>query len=169
MEIAINRKERTRALGSGKILFQAQRYLESKATRRIKTSLNRSVRGNGIYRNTADRLKCESYKGMKFIKKISLNQFFFDESSSFYKFISQIIKMLERVIECRLMDSAEDQFNRFNLMPGRSAIRIFALRQVTEKCIEVQRVIYAVFIDLEKVYDGVLRKRFRISPPEPSQ
>lgn len=54
-------------------------------------------------------------------------------------------------------------------MPGRSAIRIFALRQVTEKCIEVQRVIYAVFIDLEKVYDGVLRKRFRISPPEPSQ
>ena len=41
--------------------------------------------------------------------------------------------------------------------------QMFAVRQVIEKAIEKDKVVYATFVDLEKAYDSVSRSKLRVA------
>ena len=41
--------------------------------------------------------------------------------------------------------------------------QIFAVRQITEKMIEKDKVVYAAFVDLEKAYNSVSRNKLRVA------
>ena len=69
------------------------------------------------------------------------------------------MKVMERVIECRLQEIVDVDAMQFGFMPGRGTTDlIFIDRQLLEKCIEKNRNLYFAFIDLEKAFDRVPRR-----------
>ena len=75
------------------------------------------------------------------------------------KLISLTMKVWKRNIETRLRDRVEisKQIYRFILGKG-TTDAMFSLKMLMEKYREGQREIHCVFVDLEKVYDRVLRE-----------
>ena len=94
-----------------------------------------------IYKK-GSRLECSNYRG------ISL--------------LSVIGKMYARVLNDRikLMTEGKGMDEQGGFRAGRSCSdQIFAVRQVVEKTIEKDRVLYMAFVDLEKAYDNVNRTK----------
>ena len=70
-------------------------------------------------------------------------------------------KIFVRVILNRLVTFSEQTFPeaQCGFRPGRSTVdMIFTVRQLQEKCIEQNKPLYLVFIDLTKAFDTVNRE-----------
>ena len=94
-----------------------------------------------LYKNKGNRADCGNYRG------ISL--------------LSIAGKIFARVILNRLITVSEQNLPeaQCGFRPGRSTVdMIFALRQLQEKCIEQNKPLYSVFIDLTKAFDTVNRE-----------
>ena len=94
-----------------------------------------------LYKNKGNRADCGNYRG------ISL--------------LSIAGKIFARVILNRLITVSEQNLPeaQCGFRPGRSTVDIiFALRQLQEKCIEQNKPLYSVFIDLTKAFDVVKRE-----------
>ena len=92
-----------------------------------------------IFKNKGDIMECGSYRGIKLM--------------------CHSMKLYERVQEGRLRNLVEISEEQFSFMKGKSTTdAIFSLRQLQEKFREGQEDLHSVFIDLEKVYDRVLRE-----------
>ena len=93
-----------------------------------------------LYKNKGSKADCGNYRG------ISL--------------LSIAGKIFARVILNRLITLSEQILPeaQCGFRPGRSTVdMIFAVRQIQEKCIEQNRPLYSVFIDLTKAFDTVNR------------
>jgi hypothetical protein len=72
--------------------------------------------------------------------------------------MSHTMKLWERIIEHRLKVVINVTENQFGLMPERSTIEtIFLIRQLIERCREEKKDLHMIFIDLENVYNKVIR------------
>ena len=75
------------------------------------------------------------------------------------KVLFYTMKFWDRCIDSRLRDEIGIQENRGDFMPGRSMTeRVFVVRQLHEKYHVIQRDLRGPFIDLEQIYDRVLRE-----------
>ena len=93
-----------------------------------------------IYKNKGDAQCCGNYR------KIEL--------------MSHTMKVRENIIEARLRDVVEISKQQYGFLPGKETNdTMFALRLLMEKYREGQRELYCVFMDLEKAYDRVSRKK----------
>ena len=93
-----------------------------------------------IYKGKGDIQDCGNYRGIKLM--------------------SHTMKTWERIMEVRLRRTVEISEEQFGFMPGRSTMdAIFALKQLLERYHEGQKMLHCAFIDLEKAYDRVPRKR----------
>ena len=93
-----------------------------------------------IYKGKGDIQDCGNYRGIMLM--------------------SHTMKIWERIMEARLRRIVEISEEQFGFMPRHSTTdAIFALRQLLGKYHEGQKKLHCVFIDLEKVYDRVPRKR----------
>ena len=93
-----------------------------------------------IYKNKGDAKCCESYRGIKLM--------------------SHTMKVWERIIETRLMDSVEITKQQYGFMPGKGITdAMFASRMLMKKYREGQRELHCVFVDLEKAYNRVLQEK----------
>lgn len=69
------------------------------------------------------------------------------------------MKMREKIFKNRIRRITTIREEQFEFMSGRSTTdAIFALRQSSEKHREKKIGVYTVFIDLEKIYDSLLRQ-----------
>jgi hypothetical protein len=74
------------------------------------------------------------------------------------KLMSHTMKLWEMIIEHRLRGVTNVTKNQFGFMPERSTMEaIFLIRQLMKRCKEQKKDLHMIFIDLEKVYDKVLR------------
>lgn len=77
------------------------------------------------------------------------------------KLISYSMKFWERVIEQPVRREISVSINQFSFMPGSFTIEaIYILIQLTKKYKDRKKDLHMIFIDLEKVYDRVLREIF---------
>ena len=75
--------------------------------------------------------------------------------------LSQVLKLLERVLDARIRRRVEDDFGeeQQGFMKGRgTADGMYVLRQMVEKRLEVQGSMALGFVDLEKAFDTVPRE-----------
>ena len=73
-----------------------------------------------------------------------------------------VSKIYERILEKRLRMEVEDKIGKWQhgFRPGKSTTDlIFYMKMLTEKIIEWNEKAYAAFIDLEKAFDRINRKR----------
>ena len=69
------------------------------------------------------------------------------------------MKVMERVIECTLLEIVNIDAMQFGFMPGKGTTHpTFVVRQFQEKFTEKNKSLYFAFINLEKVFDRVPRK-----------
>ena len=93
-----------------------------------------------IYKNKEGAQCCESHRGIKLI--------------------SHTMKIWERIIEARLIDSIEISKQQYGFMPGKGTTdAMFAVRMLMEKYSEGQRELHCVFVNLEKTYDRLPREQ----------
>ena len=75
------------------------------------------------------------------------------------KLTDQVLKEVERVIEKISRGCIVIYDMQFGFMPGRETTdAIFIVRQLQEKFLYKNKILYCAFIDLEKAFDGVPRK-----------
>ena len=93
-----------------------------------------------VYKGKGDALSRYNYKGLKLI--------------------DQVMKVLERVVEGYIRQRVVISDMQCGFMQGRSTTdAIFLLRQIQEKHLVAGKPLYLVFIDLEKAFDRVPRKK----------
>lgn len=74
------------------------------------------------------------------------------------KLLEQSMKIVEKVLERRLCDVKVDEM-QFGFMPGKGTIdSVFILRRLQEEYLDKPKKLYMCFVDLERAFDGVLRK-----------
>ena len=74
------------------------------------------------------------------------------------KLLEHGMKVVEHVFEKRLRKMVEIREEQYEFVAGKGTINaIFILRQLQEKHLENDKELYLVFVDLEKVFDRVLR------------
>ena len=72
------------------------------------------------------------------------------------KLLEQVLKVLERIMEVFIREKVNIDDMQFGFMPGRGTTdAIFILRQMQEKYIAKDKVLYFAFVDLEKAFDRV--------------
>ena len=72
------------------------------------------------------------------------------------KILSHTMKLWERVIEWRIKKETVIRENQFGFIPGRSTTEaIHVLRRLIQKYRDRKNNFHLVFINLEKVYDGI--------------
>uniref|UniRef100_H3AD39 Reverse transcriptase domain-containing protein n=1 Tax=Latimeria chalumnae TaxID=7897 RepID=H3AD39_LATCH len=89
-----------------------------------------------------DRLKCENYRALSLLP--------------------HICKIYERILETRLHTTVEEKLDQYQhgFWPGRGTINlVFALRMIVERSWEWNVPQYMAFLDLEKAFDRVPRKK----------
>ena len=75
------------------------------------------------------------------------------------KLTDQVLKEVERVIEKISRGCIVIYDMQFSFMPGRETTNaIFIVRQLQEKFLDKNKILYCAFTDLEKAFDGVPRK-----------
>ena len=73
--------------------------------------------------------------------------------------IEHSLKVLERIMEVLIRDRVDIDAMQFGFRPGRGTTdAIFILRQLQEKYLAKQKVLYFAFVDLEKAFYRVPRK-----------
>jgi len=92
-----------------------------------------------VYKGKGDALDCGSYRGIKLL--------------------DQGMKIFERVVETKLRRRVKIDDMQFGFRPGRGTTdAIFVVRQVQEKFLAKQKVLWMAFVDLEKAFDRVPRE-----------
>ena len=92
-----------------------------------------------IFKKKEDILECGNYQGVKLLK--------------------HGLKILERILDKRIRKVVKIDPKQFGFMPGKSTVdAIFIVRQLVEKRIERNLVVFCGFVDLEKAYDRVPRE-----------
>ena len=70
------------------------------------------------------------------------------------KLTEQIMKVLERIMECLIRQLVSIDDSQFGFIPGRGTTgAIFVVRQLQEKYLASNKRLYMAFIDLEKAFD----------------
>ena len=93
-----------------------------------------------IFKEKGDIQECKNYRGIKLL--------------------THTFKIWERVLDRRVRECTDIHESQFGFMPGRSTTgAIFILKQTIEQYREGQKDICVTFIDLEKAYDRVPRRR----------
>ena len=91
-----------------------------------------------LYKGKADALNRGNYRGLKLIE--------------------QVMKVLERVVEGLIRQRAEIGEMQCGCMSGRGTTdAIFIVRQLQEKHLAANKLLYMAFVDLEKAFDRVPR------------
>ena len=92
-----------------------------------------------IFKKKGDILECGNYRGIKLLK--------------------HGLKILERILDKRIRKVVKIDPKQFGFMPRKSTVdAIFIVRQLLEKRIEGNLVVFCGFVDLEKAYDRVPRE-----------
>ena len=92
-----------------------------------------------LYKGKGDALSCGSYRGIKLLE--------------------HALKVLERILECRIRDIVKIDKSQFGFMKGRGTTdAIFVVRQLQEKVLGKNKRLYLGFVDLEKAFDRVPRE-----------
>ena len=87
-----------------------------------------------LYKGKGDTLERGNYRGLKLIE--------------------QVMKILERIMDGLIRQFVSIDDSQFGLVPGRgSTDAIFVVRQLQEKYLAANKILYMAFIDLEKVFD----------------
>ena len=103
----------------------------------IPTDLQESYIVN-LYKGKRDALNRGNYRGLKLIE--------------------QVIKVLERVVECHIRQRVEIDEMQCGFMSGRGTTdAILIVRQLQEKHLTANKPLYMAFVDLEKAFDRVPR------------
>ena len=77
------------------------------------------------------------------------------------KLTKQVIKVLERIVDCLIRQLVSIYDSQFGFVPGRGTTdAIFVVRHLREYLATNKR-FYMAFVDLEKAFDGVPRKVIR--------
>ncbi|KAK3553472.1 hypothetical protein QTP70_003516 [Hemibagrus guttatus] len=127
-----------KCLGEAAVEFLASLFNRVLESERMPEEWRRSVLVP-IFKNKGDVQSCSNYRGIKLM--------------------SHTMKLWERVVEARLRKVVEICEQQYGFMPRKSTTdAIFALRILMEKYRDGQRELHCVFVDLEKVYDGVPRE-----------
>ena len=149
--VAMKKMKKGKAQGPDEIPVEAWLALGREGVNFLTKMFNRLLQGEAMpeewrmsvvvpfFKGKGDIKECGNYRGIKLM--------------------SHTLKLWERVIEARLRKEVQIAELQFGFMPGRSTIdAIFGLRMLLEKWREGQKVLYCVFIDLEKAYDRVPRE-----------
>ena len=76
------------------------------------------------------------------------------------KLINHTMKIWERIIEARLRNRVEINEQQYGFMSGKETTdAMFALRMLIEKYRKGQKELYCAFVDIDKAYDRVPRKK----------
>ena len=122
--------------GVGVIKKLGQRVLDRK---RMREEWKTSVVGS-LYKGKGDVMNCGAYIGVK-LREHSM-------------------KRVERVLENRIRGLVTINDMQFGFMPGKSTIRaLFILRRMQEEFRRKEKMLYMCFVDLEKAFDRVPRKK----------
>lgn len=93
-----------------------------------------------LYKNKGSRQDCNNYRGISLLNLAG-------------KILARVILPRLQVIAARILPESQCGFRA-----SRSTVdMVFSLRQLQEKCIEQQRPLYVVFVDLSKAFDNVSR------------
>jgi hypothetical protein len=91
-----------------------------------------------IYKCKGDAFECGNYRGLRLLK--------------------HAMKIWEKVLNERLKNIVRIGQHQFGFMAGRSTVSaVFILRQLKERYVEKNKILYHIFVDLEKAYDKVPR------------
>ena len=81
------------------------------------------------------------------------------ERGNYHGRTEQVMKILERIVDCLIRQLVSINYSQFGFVPGRgTADAIFVVRQLQEKYLAANKRLYMAFVDLEKVFDRVLWK-----------
>ena len=95
-----------------------------------------------VYKGKGSPLECGSYRAIKLLE--------------------HAMKVMEKVLECRIRQQVRIDDMQFGFTPGKGTTdAIFIVRRIQEKFREKGRNLYYAFIDLEKAYDRVPREVVR--------
>src|SRR5664279_4610934 len=75
------------------------------------------------------------------------------------KLLEHVMKILERVIDCRVRRIVKVDDMQFGFMAGKGTTdAIFVVRQLQEKYLSRKKDLWMAFVDLEKAFDRVPRE-----------
>ena len=75
------------------------------------------------------------------------------------KLTEQVMKILERIVDGLIRQLVSIDDSQFGFVPGRGTTdAIFVVRQLQEKYLAANKILYMAFVDLEKAFDRVPRK-----------
>ena len=97
-------------------------------------------------RRTCSRTECGNYRGIRLLSVVG-------------KIYARVVCDRLRLITDAVLMDEQGGFR----VRRRCVDQIFAVRQVTEKVIEWDKVVYAAFVDLEKAYDSVSRSKLWVA------
>ena len=94
-----------------------------------------------IYKGKGERTECKNFRGISLL------------SVPGKVFARVLVDRIERLTVERMWNV------QCGFMKGKGCVdQIFTLRMIVEKCLDVGKKVFAVFVDLEKAYDGVNRR-----------
>ena len=72
--------------------------------------------------------------------------------------LEHVFELYEKILDGRLREVADIDKMQYGFVPGRGTVEaVFVLRRLTEKLRAKNKKLFFLFVDLEKVFDGVPR------------